>query len=104
MSGVGLYAVGLGLGVGLSIIGAGYGIGIIARSALESTGRQPEASGDIFLQMIVAAALIEGFTFFGILVFYNGIGKVNSVGPETSESSHAQLNKPEVRKSVDEIS
>ena len=51
-------------GVGVSklgaAIGAGVGIGKIGGSAMEAIARQPEASGDIRMNMIIAAALIEG--------------------------------------------
>ena len=53
---------------GLAVIGAGLGIGRLAASALEGSARQPEASGDIRTTMIIAAALIEGATFFGLIV------------------------------------
>ena len=55
-------------GAGLVAIGAAYGIGKLASSALESMARQPEIAGQIQLAMIIAAALIEGFTFFAIYV------------------------------------
>ena len=42
------------------VIGAGVGIGKIGGSAMEAIARQPEASGDIRMNMIIAAALIEG--------------------------------------------
>ena len=35
---------------------------------MEGTARQPEAAGDIRTSMIIAAALIEGFTFFAVIV------------------------------------
>ena len=57
-----------GLGAGLAVIGGAFGIGRLAASALEGMARQPEASGDIRTTMIIAAALIEGFTFFAIVV------------------------------------
>ncbi len=57
-----------GLGVGLAIIGAGIGFGKIGASALESMARQPEVSGDVRGAMIVIAALLEGATFFGLLI------------------------------------
>ncbi|MDX1530098.1 MAG: ATP synthase F0 subunit C [Rhodothermales bacterium] len=57
-----------GLGAGLVAIGAGYGIGRLAASALEGSARQPEAGGDIRTTMIIAAALIEGVAFFGLVV------------------------------------
>jgi F-type H+-transporting ATPase subunit c len=59
---------GAGIGAGLAAIGAGMGIGRIGGSALESIARQPEVSGDIRSNMIVAAALVEGAAFFAIVV------------------------------------
>lgn len=60
--------LGAGIGAGIAAIGAGMGIGRIGGSALESMARQPEAIGDIRASMIVAAALVEGAAFFGIIV------------------------------------
>ena len=55
-------------GVGLTVIGAAYGIGKLAASAYEGMSRQPEVAGNIQTAMIIAAALIEGFTFFALLI------------------------------------
>ena len=55
-------------GAGLVLIGAGLGIGKIGAAAVESMARQPEVAGDIRGSMIVAAALIEGATFFALIV------------------------------------
>ena len=55
-------------GVGLTVIGASLGIGKLASSALESMARQPEVAGNIQTAMIIAAALIEGFTFFALYI------------------------------------
>jgi F-type H+-transporting ATPase subunit c len=55
-------------GAGLIIIGAGLGIGRIGGSAVESMARQPEAIGNINTAMIISAALIEGVTFFALIV------------------------------------
>jgi len=57
-----------GVGCGLILIGAGYGIGKIGASSVESMARQPEASGKINTAMIISAALIEGVTFFGLII------------------------------------
>ncbi len=57
-----------GLGAGMSVIGAGVGIGKLAASALESAGRQPEASGKLQTMMIIAAALIEGVALFAEVI------------------------------------
>ena len=55
-------------GVGLTVIGGAYGIGRLAGSALEGMARQPEIAGSIQTAMIIAAALIEGFTFFALYI------------------------------------
>jgi F-type H+-transporting ATPase subunit c len=59
---------GAAFGSGLVILGAGYGIGRIGSSAVESMARQPEVAGNIQTAMIIAAALIEGVTFFALIV------------------------------------
>src|SRR5438132_10659087 len=59
---------GSAMGAGLVIIGAGFGFGKIGASALESMARQPEAAGKIQPAMIIIAALLEGATFFALLV------------------------------------
>ena len=62
------------IGAAIIILGAGLGIGKIGAAAVESMARQPEASGDIRGGMILAAALIEGATFFALIVciLHNG--------------------------------
>ncbi|HEY7751871.1 MAG TPA: ATP synthase F0 subunit C [Ignavibacteriaceae bacterium] len=57
-----------GIGAGLVVIGAGIGIGRLAASAMDATGRQPEATGAIRVSMIIAAALIEGVALFGLVI------------------------------------
>ncbi len=57
-----------GIGAGLTVIGGGYGIGKLAASAMDASGRQPEAAGDIRTSMIIAAALIEGISLFGLVI------------------------------------
>ena len=44
------------------------GIGGLAKAAVESMARQPEIAGNIQTSMIIAAALIEGVTFFALLI------------------------------------
>jgi F-type H+-transporting ATPase subunit c len=56
------------IGAGLAIIGAGLGIGLLAKGAVESMARQPEILGNIQTAMIIAAALIEGVTFFALVI------------------------------------
>jgi F-type H+-transporting ATPase subunit c len=64
----GLMNLGAAVGAGLVIIGAGLGIGRIGGQAVEGISRQPEASGNIQTAMIISAALIEGATFFALII------------------------------------
>ena len=57
-----------GLGAGVAAIGAGISVGRIGGSALEAMARQPEMSGDLRANMIVAAALVEGVALFAVIV------------------------------------
>jgi F-type H+-transporting ATPase subunit c len=57
-----------GLGAGLAAIGAGIGIGQIGGKAVEGIARQPEAVSKIQLNMIIAAALVEGVALFAVVV------------------------------------
>ena len=65
---VGVSNLGAAIGAGLAVIGAGLGIGKIGGSAMEAIARQPEASGDIRMNMIIAAALIEGVALLAVVV------------------------------------
>jgi F-type H+-transporting ATPase subunit c len=60
--------LGAALGAGLVILGAGFGIGKIGSSAVESMARQPEVAAAVQTAMIISAALIEGATFFALIV------------------------------------
>ena len=57
-------------------IGAAKGIGHLAGQAMEGIARQPEAGGRIGTNMIIAAALIEGFTFFALVIALQLAGKI----------------------------
>ena len=59
---------GSAFGAGIVLLGAGFGIGKIGSSAVESMARQPEVAGNVQTAMIIAAALIEGATFFALIV------------------------------------
>jgi F-type H+-transporting ATPase subunit c len=56
------------IGAGLVIVGAAFGIGRLGAAAVESMARQPETAGSIQTAMIIAAALIEGVTFFALII------------------------------------
>ena len=68
-AGAAIGKLGAAIGAGLAVIGAGLGIGKIGGSAMEAIARQPEASGDIRMNMIIAAALIEGVALLAVVVY-----------------------------------
>ena len=57
-----------GLGAAFTVIGAGLGIGKLAAAAMEASGRQPEVLGAVRVSMLIAASLIEGVTFFSLVI------------------------------------
>lgn len=67
-AGVGISKLGAAVGAGIAVWGAGIGIGKIGGSAMEAMARQPEASGDLRMNMIIAAALVEGVALIAIVV------------------------------------
>jgi F-type H+-transporting ATPase subunit c len=66
--GYGAMNFGSAVGAGLVMLGAGFGIGRIGGQAVEGISRQPEATGNIQTAMIISAALIEGATFFALVI------------------------------------
>jgi F-type H+-transporting ATPase subunit c len=68
---MGSITVGLAaLGAGLVTIGASIGIGWLASAAMEGIARQPEAAPKIQINMLIAAALIEGIALFGAVICF----------------------------------
>src|SRR5437764_8449153 len=61
-------AIAAGLGAGLTLIGAGIGFGKIGAAALESMARQPQVAGAVGTNMLIIAALLEGATFFSLVI------------------------------------
>ena len=66
---------GAGIGAGLIIVGAALGFGRIGAAALESMARQPETAGRVQTAMIIIAALLEGATFFALIICIQLVGK-----------------------------
>ncbi len=58
----------IGLAVGLGMLGPGLGIGLIGYSALQSIGRNPEASGPIMTNMILVTAFAEAIGIYVLIV------------------------------------
>ena len=56
------------LAIGLATLGPGIGIGLLAKSAMEAIGRNPEATDKIRINMILAIAFTDALTIFGLVI------------------------------------
>lgn len=63
------------IGAGLAAIGAGLGIGLIGYAMLQGMARQPEMAPKLMVNMLIAAALVEGVALFALVICFMGIGK-----------------------------
>jgi len=57
-----------GLAMGLGAIGPGIGIGYGAGKAVEAIGRNPEASGTLFVPYILGLALTEAMAIYALVI------------------------------------
>lgn len=57
-----------GLAMGLGAIGPGIGIGILGFGAMQALGRNPEAKGVIFTNMILLVAMAEAVAIYALVV------------------------------------
>ena len=57
-----------GLAIGLGAIGPGIGLGIAVSKAMEALGRNPDASGQIFVPYILGIALTEAIGIYALVI------------------------------------
>ena len=70
------YAIAAALAIGLAALGGTLGQGRAAAAALEGIARNPNASGKIFVPMILGMALIESLVLFALLIAFMIFGKI----------------------------
>lgn len=73
-----MLALGAGLSIGLAAFGGALGQGRASAAALEGIARNPNASGKIFVPMILGLALIESLVIYALLISFNLAGKIGS--------------------------
>ncbi len=59
------------LGAGLAtagMIGAGLGIGVLVNGAVQAMGRNPDASGNIQVNMVLGIAFAEAVAIYALVV------------------------------------
>jgi len=62
--------IAMALAAGLGVIGPGIGIGIIGGGAMQAIGRNPEASGKIVSNMILAIVFTEALAILALVVSF----------------------------------
>ena len=75
-SGTGLIGLGIGLGLGIAALGCGLGQGKLAASAMESIGRNPNSTNQLFVPMILGLAFIESLTLYSLVMSFFLLGKM----------------------------
>ena len=62
--------------IAVSTIAPAIAQGLTAKSAMESIARQPDAAKDIRSTLIIALALMEALTIYGLLIAFMLISKI----------------------------
>ena len=63
-------AIGAALAIGLAAFGGSLGQGRAAAAALEGIARNPNASGKLFVPMILGLALIESLVIYALVIVF----------------------------------
>ena len=76
MTNSGLIAIAAALAIAVSTIFPALGQGKTATAAMESIASQPDAAKDIRSTLIIALALMEALTIYGLLIAFMLVAKV----------------------------
>ncbi len=76
MSDTGIIAIAAAIAIAVSTIGPAIGQGLTASKAMDSIARQPEVAGDVRTTMILALALMEALTIYGLLIAFMLVAKI----------------------------
>jgi len=62
--------IGMGIAAGFGVLGPGIGIGLIGGRAMDAIGRNPDASGKIIPNMILAIVFTEALGILALVVSF----------------------------------
>ena len=71
-----IIAIAAAISIAFSTIGPALGQGKTAAAAMESIARQPDAAGEIRSSLIIAMAMMEALTIYGLLIAFMLVAKV----------------------------
>ena len=69
-------ALAAGFGIAIAVVGGAMAQGRAASAALEGIARNPQASGKIFVPMILGLALIESLVIYALIIAFQLVGKL----------------------------
>ena len=69
-------SIGLPIGLGMVGFGSAIALGRAVAAAMEATGRQPEASTKILINMATGCAFIEALTIYALVFVFGLAGKI----------------------------
>ncbi len=71
-----MLALTIPLGLGMVAVGSALALGKAVSSAMEATGRQPEAANKILINMATGCAFIEALTIYALVFAFVLAGKL----------------------------
>lgn len=71
-----MLAFAIPVGLGIVAFGSALALGKAVASAMEATGRQPEASTKILINMATGCAFIEALTIYALVLAFVLTGKL----------------------------
>ena len=71
-----IIAIAAAIAIAVATIGPALGQGRTAAAAMEGIARQPEAAKDIRSTLIIAMALMEALTIYGLLIAFMLVAKI----------------------------
>ena len=71
-----IIALAAAIAIAISTVAPAIAQGLTAKSAMESIARQPDAAKDIRSTHIIALALMEALTIYGLLIAFMLISKI----------------------------
>ncbi|MCX5701113.1 MAG: ATP synthase F0 subunit C [Candidatus Omnitrophica bacterium] len=71
-----MLALAIPLGLGIVAVGSALALGKAVSSAMEATGRQPEAATKILINMATGCAFIEALTIYALVFAFVLSGKL----------------------------
>ncbi len=68
MTDAGLRLIAAAMAIGFGTIGPGIGLGLLVNAALGAMGRNPEAAGQVQINMFIGIAFTEALGIFALVI------------------------------------